>query len=106
MSVNKINEVLGINPQYVPAIIAFAIHKGIINKTNEAKVQLENLLKIPFQSEFAESFEKGWLMLAQIYMNSKNYSQASELLIKTLRFNQGSSKAKDCLLYTSDAADE
>lgn len=42
----------------------------------------------------AEEFEKSWLLLADIYIQSSKYDTAGELLKQCLRHN----KVSDCLL--------
>lgn len=42
----------------------------------------------------AEEFEKSWLLLADIYIQSSKYDTAGELLKRCLRHN----KVSDCIL--------
>ena len=85
------------NNSYVPAIIAYAIGKQSINRDGDAKSMLRNFTKIPYTLEFSEDFEKGWLMLAQVFIDSDAKDAAGELLQKCLKYNQSCGKAKEML---------
>ena len=85
------------NPSYVPGIIAYAVGKQAINRDTDAKSMLRNFTKIPYTVEFAEEFEKGWLMLSQVFIDTDAKDSASELLQKCLKYNQSCGKAKEML---------
>jgi tetratricopeptide repeat protein 21B len=85
------------NQTYVPAMIAYTVAKQALNKDSDAKSMLRNFSKYPYTIEYAEEFEKGWLMLAQVFIDSDNKDSAVELLHRCLKFNQSCGKAKEML---------
>lgn len=96
-SLETLTGIFEVNQTYVPAIIAYAIGKQSINREADSKSMLRNFTKIPYTVEFAEDFEKGWLMLSQIFIDSDAKDAASELLQKCLKYNQSCGKAKEML---------
>lgn len=85
------------NQSYVPAMIAYTVGKQAMNKDTDAKSMLRNFSKYPYTIEYAEEFEKGWLMLAQVFIDSDNKDSATELLQRCLKYNQSCGKAKEML---------
>ena len=85
------------NQSYVPAMIAYTVGKQAMNKDTDAKSMLRNFSKYPYTIEYAEEFEKGWLMLAQAFIDSDNKDSATELLQRCLKYNQSCGKAKEIL---------
>ncbi|CAG9315664.1 unnamed protein product [Blepharisma stoltei] len=93
----SLSEILQANNFYVPAIIIYSLGKCAANRQEDAKHQLRSLAKIPYHAEFAEDFEKGWLMLAEIYIDSNNLDLSQDLLQRCLRYNQSCSRAMELL---------
>lgn len=85
------------NQSYIPAMIAYTVGKQAMSRDSDAKSMLRNFAKFPYTIEYAEEFEKGWLMLAQVFIESDNKDSAAELLQRCLKFNQSCSKAKEML---------
>ena len=96
-SLETLTQIFENNPSYVPGIIAYAVGKQAINRDTDAKSMLRNFTKIPYTVEFAEEFEKGWLMLSQVFIDTDAKDSASELLQKCLNYNQSCGKAKEML---------
>jgi tetratricopeptide repeat protein 21B len=97
LALEKLNMITNNNKNYVPAIVASAIGKLVLQKQQEAKNILKNLSFIPYQAEFAEEFERGWLILADIYIENASNDLAKEMLTLCLKFNKSCSKAVELL---------
>ena len=69
-SLDTLSGTFELNESYVPAIIVYAIGKEAVNRDAGVKRMLRNLEKIPYTLEFSEDFEKGWLMLSQVFIDS------------------------------------
>jgi tetratricopeptide repeat protein 21B len=90
-------EILQTNRSYVPAIIAFSLAKLVQKKFADARSQLKTLSKMQYSAEYADYFEKGWLLLAEFYIDNNKLDLAIELLGKCIKHNQSCSKAEELL---------
>lgn len=60
----------------------------ILKQTPRARNQLKRIAKMNWNIIDAEEFEKSWLLLADIYIQSGKYDMAGELLKRCLRHNK------------------
>ena len=96
-AIESMTEILQNNRNYVPAIIAYSVAKLVQKKFADARSQLKTLSKMQYVSEYADYFEKGWLLLAEFYIENNKLDLAIELLGKCLKHNQSCSKAEELL---------
>lgn len=96
-AIDTMTEILQTNRSYVPAIIAFALAKLVQKKFADARSQLKSLSKMQYSAEFADYFEKGWLLLAEFYIDNNKLDLAIELLGKCTKHNKSCSKAEELL---------
>jgi tetratricopeptide repeat protein 21B len=93
------NDIFNQNPLYAPAVVMMASAKIAENNgtrsEQEAREILRSLQKIPYQPEFADDFEKGWLMSADLAISQDQYPIASDLLSMCLRYNASCGKAEE-----------
>lgn len=54
---------------------------------------LKRLSKAPWTIQDADDLEKGWLLLADIYVQSSKYDMAGDLLRRCLKYNKSCCKA-------------
>lgn len=73
---------------HVPALLAMATAYMILKQTPRARNQLKRIAKMNWNIIDAEEFEKSWLLLADIYIQSGKYDMAGELLKRCLRHNK------------------
>lgn len=73
---------------YVPALLAMATAYMILKQTPRARNQLKRISKMNWNIIDADEFEKSWLLLADIYIQSGKYDMAGELLKRCLRHNK------------------
>lgn len=60
----------------------------ILKQTPKARNQLKRIAKMNWNPIDAEEFEKSWLLLADIYIQSAKYDMGEELLKRCLRHNK------------------
>lgn len=60
----------------------------ILKQTPRARNQLKRIAKMNWNIIDADEFEKSWLLLADIYIQSGKYDMAGELLKRCLRHNK------------------
>ncbi|KAL7991671.1 hypothetical protein Chor_015927 [Crotalus horridus] len=84
---------------HVPALLGMATAYMILKQTPRARNQLKRISKMNWNPIDAEEFEKSWLLLADIYIQSSKYDMASELLKRCLRHNRSCCKAYEYMGY-------
>ncbi|XP_072020597.1 tetratricopeptide repeat protein 21B-like isoform X2 [Amphiura filiformis] len=81
----------------VPALLGVATAYMMLKQTPRARNQLKRIAKMNWNPVDGEEFEKSWLLLADVYVNSGKYDMATELLRKCIQHNQSCSKAYEYL---------
>eukprot|EP00756_Hemistasia_phaeocysticola_P023049 Hpha_TRINITY_DN15868_c2_g7::TRINITY_DN15868_c2_g7_i1::g.192122::m.192122/K19673/TTC21B, IFT139; tetratricopeptide repeat protein 21B len=96
----------------VPCLVGMATALQIMKQTPKARNHLKRVAKAPFTQEEAEDYERGWLLLSDIYIQGGKYDLAQELLKKCLQANKSCCRAWELmgLIYEKeqsyrDAAD-
>ncbi|XP_035377935.1 tetratricopeptide repeat protein 21B [Electrophorus electricus] len=84
---------------HVPALLAMATAYMIMKQTPRARNQLKRIAKMNWNIIDADEFEKSWLLLADIYIQSGKYDMAGELLKRCLRHNKSCCKAYEYMGY-------
>lgn len=80
--------VCSVQKDHVPALLAMATAYMILKQTPRARNQLKRIAKMNWNIRDADEFEKSWLLLADIYIQSGKYDMAGELLKRCLRHNK------------------
>ncbi|XP_065054055.1 tetratricopeptide repeat protein 21B-like isoform X1 [Rhopilema esculentum] len=86
-------ELASVEKDYVPALLGMATAYMMLKQTPRARNQLKRVDKLSWNSEDANEFEKSWLLLADIYIQSGKYDMAQGLLKKCLQYNKSCTKA-------------
>ncbi|XP_047136983.1 tetratricopeptide repeat protein 21B isoform X1 [Hydra vulgaris] len=89
----NLTEIVEANKDCVPALLAMSTCFMLLKQSPKARNQLKRLAKMTWNPEEAEDFEKVWLSLADIYIQSAKYDMALELLKKCLTSNESCAKA-------------
>ena len=78
----------------VAALVAMANALLLIKQTSKARNNLKHVLKLDNTSEEdADEFEKGWLLLANMYIGMSKNEEAEDVIGKILKLNKSCSKA-------------
>lgn len=83
----------------VPALLGMATAYMYLKQTPRARNQLKRIAKMNWNSEEAEEFERSWLLLADIYIQSGKFDMAGDLLKKCLQYNKSCCKAWEYMGY-------
>eukprot|EP01062_Namystynia_karyoxenos_P029524 TRINITY_DN22164_c0_g1_i1.p1 TRINITY_DN22164_c0_g1~~TRINITY_DN22164_c0_g1_i1.p1 ORF type:complete len:1333 (+),score=623.83 TRINITY_DN22164_c0_g1_i1:88-4086(+) len=78
---------------HVPCLVGMATALQIMKQTPKARNHLKRVAKAPFTQEEAEDFERGWLLLSDIYIQGGKYDLAQDLLKKCLQANKSCCRA-------------
>lgn len=73
---------------HVPALLATATAYMMLKQTTRARNQLKRIGKMNWSIVDADEFEKSWLLLADIYIQSGKYDMAGDLLKRCLNHNK------------------
>eukprot|EP00397_Hematodinium_sp_SG-2012_P003040 GEMP01003048.1.p1 GENE.GEMP01003048.1~~GEMP01003048.1.p1 ORF type:complete len:1354 (+),score=364.56 GEMP01003048.1:31-4062(+) len=89
-------EIVNENKNYAPALLAMSEGLIVQKQTTKARNQLKrlaDLAKKNYTPEFADTFERGWLLLADIYIQSAKYDLACALCHLAKDHNRSCGKA-------------
>uniref|UniRef100_A0A6I8PAD8 Tetratricopeptide repeat domain 21B n=1 Tax=Ornithorhynchus anatinus TaxID=9258 RepID=A0A6I8PAD8_ORNAN len=98
-ALNTFTEIATSEKDHVPALLGMATAFMILKQTPRARNQLKRISKMNWNPIDAEEFEKSWLLLADIYIQSAKYDMAGELLKRCLRHNRSCCKAYEYMGY-------
>ncbi|XP_052715713.1 tetratricopeptide repeat protein 21B-like isoform X1 [Crassostrea angulata] len=85
--------------EHVGALYGIAAAYMVLKQTPRARNQLKRIAKNNWTMQDAEDLEKGWLLLADIYIQTGKYDMATELLKRCLQHNRSCCKAHEYLGY-------
>jgi len=91
---------------HVPALLAMSTGFMMLKQSPKARNNLKRIIKMPFHEKESAEFERAWLMLAEVYMESGKYDQAQDLCKKCIAFNKSCVRAYDTLgqIYEKEAS--
>ncbi|XP_061308433.1 tetratricopeptide repeat protein 21B isoform X2 [Pezoporus flaviventris] len=98
-ALNTFTEIVVAEKDHIPALLGMATAYMILKQTPRARNQLKRISKMSWNPIDAEEFEKSWLLLADIYIQSAKYNIAGELLKLCLRHNRSCCKAYEYMGY-------
>ncbi|XP_010601161.2 tetratricopeptide repeat protein 21B isoform X4 [Loxodonta africana] len=98
-ALNTFTEIATSEKDHIPALLGMATAYMILKQTPRARNQLKRIAKMSWNPIDAEEFEKSWLLLADIYIQSAKYDMAEELLKRCLRHNRSCCKAYEYMGY-------
>ncbi|KAJ8385445.1 hypothetical protein AAFF_G00188970 [Aldrovandia affinis] len=101
-ALNSFTEIVNNEKDHVPALLGMATAYMILKQTPRARNQLKRIAKMSWNDIDADEFEKSWLLLADIYIQSGKYDMAGELLKRCLHHNKSCCKAYEYLGYTME----
>uniref|UniRef100_A0A8C2QYJ1 Tetratricopeptide repeat domain 21B n=1 Tax=Capra hircus TaxID=9925 RepID=A0A8C2QYJ1_CAPHI len=98
-ALNTFTEIAASEKDHVPALLGMATAHMILKQTPRARNQLKRIAKMNWNPIDAEDFERSWLLLADIYIQSAKYDMAEELIKRCLRHNRSCCKAYEYMGY-------
>lgn len=87
------SEILKSDIENILALYGCAVANMVLKQSSKAKGFLITLSKINWTREFAEEIEKSMILLADIYLQFKNQTQATECLKICIKYNKSCCKA-------------
>ncbi|KAL0591594.1 hypothetical protein ABG067_001192 [Albugo candida] len=86
-----------IDRDYVPALLGLATAYMLTKQQPKARNQLKRIAKMTYNQQFADDFERSYLLLAELYIQRSKYDLAQELCKKALMHNKSCGKAWEML---------
>src|SRR5690606_19368146 len=77
----------------VPAIVGLSVTPFLQGQAAKVKTHLKKVAKAPVTAEEADDFERGWLLLSDIYISENKFDVAIEHLKRTLAANKSNGRA-------------
>ena len=81
-------DILESDKDNLPAMLGVSTAYMIEKAPNKARNYLKRMAKMPYNQDYAEEFEKAYLMLADIYIGRGKFDLAQDLCKKCLSFNK------------------
>ncbi|MGH0119571.1 UNVERIFIED_CONTAM: hypothetical protein FKN15_032396 [Acipenser sinensis] len=78
-ALNAFTEIANNEKDHIPALLGMATAYMILKQTPKARNQLKRIAKMNWNAIDADEFEKSWLLLADIYIQSGKYDMADYL---------------------------
>jgi tetratricopeptide repeat protein 21B len=91
--VQKLQEIIEVDRDYVPAILCLSEAYLFQKQLPKARNQLKRMVKIQYQNEYADEFEKSYVILADVYVQKGKYDLAQDLCKRCLQYNRSCAKA-------------
>ena len=86
-------EILESRKDYLPALLGISTAFLIDKSTTKARNAVKRSAKMPYSHELAEEFERGYLLLAEIYIQKSKFDLSEDLCNRCLKYNLSCSKA-------------
>merc|ERR1719487_2537924 len=90
-------ELLATEKDYVPALVCLSQAYLMLKQAPKARNHLKRVAKMQFVAEISDDIERGWLILADVYIVSGKYDLAEELCRRCLSSNKSCAKAWEFL---------
>jgi tetratricopeptide repeat protein 21B len=90
-------ELLGTEKDYLPALVCLSQAYLMLKQAPKARNHLKRVAKLQFSAALVDDFERGWLMLADVYIGGGKYDLAEELCWRCLASNKSCAKAWEFL---------
>jgi len=96
-AVSTLLELLNTHREYLPAMVCLSQAYLMLKQAPKARNHLKRVAKTQFVAEMADDIERGWLILADVYIVSGKYDLAEELCRRCLASNKSCAKAWEFL---------
>ncbi|KAI9346469.1 hypothetical protein BDR26DRAFT_855632 [Obelidium mucronatum] len=98
-ALGHLTQILQDEPDHVPSLLGIAIAYMLLKQPPRARNQLKRIVKMEWSIQYADDFERAWLLLADIHIQGGKYDLATDLLKRCLAQNKSCSKAFEYLGY-------
>ncbi|XP_074652535.1 tetratricopeptide repeat protein 21B-like [Tubulanus polymorphus] len=95
-------EIASTERDHVGALYGMATAYMVLKQVPRARNQLKRIAKVNWNMQDAEDLEKGWLLLADIYIQSGKYDMAQDLLKRCLQHNLSCCKAYEYMGFVME----
>ena len=86
-------DILEKEKDYLPALLGMSTTFMLEKSTTKARNALKRIAKMPYSHELADEFERGYLLLADIYIQKSKYDLSEDLCNRCLKYNLSCARA-------------
>lgn len=97
LAAKTLGAILQKNSGYIPALVAMGLCKFLQGSSSDARNYLKQVIKNQYALEFAESFEKALLLMADYFISVNKFDLAEAELQKVLKHNASNVKAEELM---------
>lgn len=104
-------DILNVDRDNIPALLvclnpfthkATAVAHMLLKQAPRARSQLKHIATLQYDPTYASEFEKSWLLLADLYIESNKFEQATKYLKDVLKYNKSCAKAWEYLGFIKE----
>ncbi|KAJ1446031.1 hypothetical protein M885DRAFT_452913 [Pelagophyceae sp. CCMP2097] len=78
---------------YLPALLGMSTAFMLEKSSTKARNALKRIAKMPYNHDLADDFERGYLLLADMYIQKAKFDLAEDLCNRCLKYNQSCGRA-------------
>jgi tetratricopeptide repeat protein 21B len=86
-------DILEKEKDYLPALLGMSTTFMLEKSTTKARNALKRVAKMPYSHELADDFERGYLLLADIYIQKSKFDLSEDLCNRCLKYNLSCGRA-------------
>ena len=86
-------DILEKEKDYLPALLGMSTTFMLEKSTTKARNALKRIAKMPYSHELADEFERGYLLLADIYIQKSKFDLSEDLCNRCLKYNLSCGRA-------------
>jgi tetratricopeptide repeat protein 21B len=86
-------DILEKEKDYLPALLGMSTTFMLEKSTTKARNALKRIAKMPYSHELADDFERGYLLLADIYIQKSKFDLSEDLCNRCLKYNLSCGRA-------------
>ncbi|KAJ3246801.1 Tetratricopeptide repeat protein 21B [Chytriomyces hyalinus] len=98
-ALNHFTQILQEEADHVPSLLGIAVAYMLLKQPPRARNQLKRIVKMDWNVQHSDDFERAWLLLADIHIQGGKYDLATDLLKRCLAQNKSCSKAYEYMGY-------
>ena len=88
-------DILEKEKDYLPALLGMSTTFMLEKSTTKARNALKRVAKMPYSHELADDFERGYLLLADIYIQKSKFDLSEDLCNRCLKSTNFDGKVRD-----------
>ena len=101
-AIETLDKLLSSNPGFPPALAELATAHLIQGNTQKAQTCLKRLKEMEWKYEYADDFERGFLLMTDLYGRASKFDKARMAALRCIAYNQYCSRAYEYIGYIAE----